>query len=405
MSQAETPKDILYEIIKEKASLIPGILKETDIDCWMIFVRETASNPDPVMNITLGGDVVWASAFIYGFLAGEFKKIAIVGNFDAPAEEKKGIWDVVIPYREGITQILQEQVKKLNPTKIALNFSEDYVVADGLSHGLFLMLNTILPDYSDRFVSSYSIINALRGRKSSLEVKLIRKACEITEQINQSISTKLRLGMSEIEIQNLFYKEMNKYDVLTAWQKESCPAIDAGPDKEFGHVGPLEGSVIKSGHTLHNDFGVRYHGYCSDLQRMWFFGKESNIPNELTHAFESVKQAIRKAAEFIKPGVTGISVDKIARDYVIGRGYEEYAHALGHQVGTEAHDGGILLGPQWERYGTSVEGKVEEGNIFTLELGVKTKNFGMVSLEENILVTREGCQFLIPPQEHFICII
>jgi Xaa-Pro aminopeptidase len=45
---------------------------------------------------------------------------------------------------------------------------------------------------------------------------------------------------------------------------------------------------------------------------------------------------------------------------------------------------------------------VEDGNVFTLELNVKTQNYGTVSLEENIIVTEEGCEYLVPPQEKFI---
>ena len=128
------------------------------------------------------------------------------------------------------------------------------------------------------------------------------------------------------------------------------------------------------------------------------------IPAELIHAFETVRIAILKAADFIKPGVKGYSVDEIAREYVKSRGYEEYAHALGHQVGTKAHDGGVILGPLWERYGDTPKGIVEVGNVFTLELHVKTKTYGVVSLEENIVITSRGCDFLVPPQDKFILI-
>ena len=147
-----------------------------------------------------------------------------------------------------------------------------------------------------------------------------------------------------------------------------------------------------------------YKGYCSDLQRMWYFGREEEVPQELLHAFETVQHAILKASNFIKPGITGTSVDKIARDYVISRGYEEYSHALGHQVGRQAHDGGVLLGPLWERYGDTPKGVVEEGHVYTLELHVKTKNFGTVSLEEMIVITNNGCNFIVPPQNKFICV-
>ncbi len=85
-------------------------------------------------------------------------------------------------------------------------------------------------------------------------------------------------------------------------------------------------------------------------------------------------------------------------------GYEEFPHALGHQVGTKAHDGGTLLGPFWEKYGSLPDGQVNIGNVFAIELGVKTQNYGMVSLEENILVTKEGREFIVPRQNNWILI-
>ena len=162
--------------------------------------------------------------------------------------------------------------------------------------------------------------------------------------------------------------------MLVLWQKNSCPAVDAGPDKEIGHAGPKPDIYTQKGHTLHFDFGVKLQGYCSDIQRMVFFGKEEDIPEELQHAFATIHEAITRAANFIKPGVKGFEVDKIARDHVLERGYEEYGHALGHQVGTRTHDGGTLLGPLWERYRDIPKGQVEEDQIYTLELNVKTKN-------------------------------
>ena len=275
-----------------------------------------------------------------------------------------------------------------------MNFSLDDVVSDGLSHGLFLKISTILDDEKNRFISAKPIINAVRGRKTTTEMRLITEACLLTEKINERLTGILKSGMQELEIQMLFHAEMDKEEVKESWQRVSNPAVDAGPNKEFGHVGP---STLQTqlGHTLHNDFGVILKGYASDIQRMWFFGSKEDISEEIQHAFNTVKTAIQKAAEYIKPGVSGSSVDKIARDYVLSQGYDEYAHALGHQVGRQAHDGGILLGPLWERYGDTPKGLVEENNVFTLELYVATKNFGMVSLEEMIKITNDGCEFII----------
>jgi Xaa-Pro aminopeptidase len=155
---------------------------------------------------------------------------------------------------------------------------------------------------------------------------------------------------------------------------------------------------------LHFDFGVQSGGYSSDIQRMYFFGAESDIPSEVRHAFETVRDAIQLAADFLRPGVRGRDVDAVARRHVIDCGYPPFAHALGHQVGRYAHDGGTLLGPAWERYGDSPNGMVEAGNVFTLELHVPTAAYGQVSLEEDVLVTETGCEFLSHPQRALRCI-
>jgi Xaa-Pro aminopeptidase len=87
-------------------------------------------------------------------------------------------------------------------------------------------------------------------------------------------------------------------------------------------------------------------------------------------------------------------VDAAAREAIVAAGYPEYMHAVGHQVGRFAHDGGTLLGPQWERYGNAPDGVVEAREVYTLELGVELPNAGIVSIEEMVIVTASGCEFL-----------
>ena len=401
MNNYELPKSVSLQILQEKHKQIETIMNKLQIDCWIVYARETEMNNEPILPFVVGNDIVWDSMFVFTLQSNEFKKTAIVGNFDAPAEKNKQIWDEIHGYKESIRPYIVDLVTKLNPSKIALDYSGNDVSADGLSHGLFLKLQDYLTDFKERFVSAETIIQFLRSSKSETELSLIKKACDVTEEINKSVTNNLKEGRSEIAIQNEFHETMDKLGVIESWQKQSCPAVDAGPDKEFGHVGPSQ-IVTKKGHTLHNDFGIKWQRYSSDLQRMWFFGTKEEVPDELRHAFETVKGAIRKASETIKPGMKGFEVDKIARDYVLSRGYEEYAHALGHQVGRATHDGGTLLGPLWERYGDSPKGIVAKNNVFTLELYVTTKNFGMVSLEEMIVVTDTGCQFIVPPLEDFI---
>lgn len=401
MDKSKTPIDTLIQIVKEKHLMVKEILKENNIEAWLVFLRESDANPDPVQSLVIGGEIVWASAFIFFNRDNDYQKIALVGTYDVDAEKAKGIWDQVIGYDEGISSKLYEIISEFNPNKIALNYSLDSVMSDGLSHGLFLKLKDILSEYEDRFISAAPIIQPLRSRKTETELKLIVESAQVTEEINAEITKLFKNNMSEIDIQNIYHAKVDDLGLETSWQKVSCPAVDAGPDKQMGHVGPTE-LKIQNGHTLHNDFGVKRYGYCSDIQRMWYFGKPDQLPDELRHAFDTVRDAITKAFEMVRPGITGFDVDKVARDHVVSEGYEEFMHATGHQVGTKTHDGGALLGPRWERYGTLPDIKLEKNNVFTLELHVITENYGGVSLEEMIVITDNGAEYMVPRQTDFL---
>ena len=390
------------DIYNEKNMQVSQILSELDIDLWMIWVRETSQLRDPALDLLLDGDLVWQSALLY---LQDGSRVAVVGNFDADGLKEKQLFDRIEPYTKSIKETLIDELKAVDPSQIALNYSKNDVAADGLTVGMYRSLKEMLrgTDFERRFVSAEDVIARLRGRKTQTELDRIRNAVQITEKIYSIIREDVRPGQTELEIYDRFHDLMKNSDVTPAWAADHCPAVDAGPNKQFGHSGPTKNKT-KDGHLLHFDFGVKYFGYCSDIQRMFFFGKKKDIPDQIISAFNTVRDAIQTAADKIMPGMKGYEVDTIARDYVVDHGYEEYQHALGHQVGQHAHDGGVLLGPLWERYGDIPKGKVEAGNVFTLELYVTTEDYGQVSLEEDIVITREGSEFLSTPQKELICI-
>lgn len=391
------------ELSKEKIEQAIGILQEKGIDLWLTFVRETELIVDPVLPYILGAGCTWQSAFI---ITSKGRKIAIVGSLDREKISRTGLYSEIIPYLGSIKDPLLKVIEEEKPEKIALNFSKDSPASDGLTHGMFLKLMEYLEgtQWKDRIVSAEDIVSALRGRKTPEEIKRIKEAIRITEKIFKKVSNFIKPGLNEKEIANFMKEEVKKEGVELAWEEETDPAVFTGPQEVGAHSGPTD-KRVERGHVINIDFGVKYRGYVSDLQRVWYVLKEGNeIPEKVKNAFNTIKEAIRLAKDSLKPGVKGWEVDSIAREFIKSKGYEEYPHALGHPVGRSVHDGGTLLAPRWERYGEIPFKEVEEGNVFTLEPRINLPDYGVVSIEEIVVVEKDGSRFLSTPQEEIFLI-
>jgi len=386
-------------MIREKIAQSIEILKEENIDCWLTFVRESSTTPDPVLDVIIGTGVTWHSAFI---ITAQGDTHAIVGSLDKANQETHGNYKHITGYLQSIEQDLTATLNKISPKSIAINYSLNSPTCDGLTHGMYLQLNQYLKKtpYAKMLISSEKIINKLRGRKSRTEIDRIKKAIDLTITLFDEVGKFIAAGRTEKEIGDFLVQRTRESGVQLAWDAEHCPAVFSGPDTAGAHAGPTDRKV-QPGHVLNIDFGVKINGYCSDLQRTWYILRpgEKNVPAEVQHGFQTIVDGISRAARALKPGVKGYEIDQIARSYITGQGYGEYPHALGHQVGRVAHDGGGLLAPKWERYGTLPDQPVEKNQVYTLEPRLTIPGYGIATIEEIVVVTGMGCEFLSPRQE------
>ncbi len=386
-------------LLQEKTNQAIEILKEKNIDLWMTFVTETSVMRDPVMDYIFGeGGLTWPSALIFT-RTGE--RIAIVGRYETESVERGGLFPTVLGYDKSIRPLLIETLERIQPRQIAINTSRDSVHADGLTHGQYLNLIALLDgtDFGNRLVSAEAIVAALRGRKTLEEQARIRRAVQITDEIFEEAFRFIRPGMTEIEVASFMQDRVKARGLELAWPADACPAVNFGPNSPVGHSGPTN-IKLERGHLLHFDFGVKYQGYCSDIQRMAYLLREgeTSAPPEVQKGFDTIYNANELCRKAMKPGVTGNSIDVIARKAVTSAGYAEYMHALGHQLGRVAHDGGALLGPLWEKYGNLPNMLLEEGQVFTLEPGLDLPGYGHLSLEEDVVVTKTGTEYIARPQ-------
>ncbi|MHC4990177.1 MAG: M24 family metallopeptidase [Planctomycetota bacterium] len=385
----------------QKLDQAVAILDALGIDAWLTFARETTESGDPVLPIILGHPVTWQSAFI---VTRGGDRVAIVGKYEDEAVRSTGAWPEVVSYVQGIRDPLVETLGRLDPARLAVNYSVDDVKSDGLSHGMYLLLKKHLEGtpWGERLVSADEVIRSLRGRKTAEEVERIEAAIAVTDEIFEAVAQHVQPGTSELDVARFMHGQVDQHGLATSWERDQCPIVTTGPDSMVGHGLPSSTLQIEPGGIFHLDFGVCRHEYCSDIQRAWYVPKlgETAPPPAVQQGFDTVVRAIRAAFDTLAPGVAGWVVDDAARRVIVDAGYPEYQHATGHHVGRAAHDGAGVLGPRWERYGRTPEYIAEPGNVFTLELGVDNLDGrGYLGLEEMVLVTEDGCRWLTRPQE------
>ena len=383
---------------QEKIAQAIRILNELQLDCWLTFVRETDEQPDPALKLIFNQDVTWHAAFL---LTKTGERFAIVARYDDDLVKQSGLYNHVLGYTQDYAPTLLEALKTINPTSIAINFAFDDVAADGLTHGMYLQLRAALKHtpYPQRFISAGPLISRLRSRKTAIELKRMRQAIGETQELFALANGFMRPGVTERATSEMLHAAMEQRGLGAAWSYASCPGVKFGPNTLFGHGIPSE-ITLEPGFVASLDLGVRSQAYCSDLQRIWYTLQpgEKQPPEIVQRAFAAVKSAIEAGKAVLRPGIAGWQVDAAARAYLVNAGYEEYQHALGHSVGRHAHDGGPVLGPRWPCYGEMPYNKIEEGTVYTLELGVMTQR-GYVSQEDEVLVTSDGCEWFSQPQE------
>ena len=393
-----------FEIVREKLDQAVEVLEEKEIDLWLTFVRETSQVGDPCLDLLLGFGLTWQSGLM---ISRSGERIAIVGRFDVDNVKGMGGYTTVVGYDQSIREPLLAHLARLDPRQVALNFSENDPAADGLTHGMFRVLERIVEGtkYASRLVSAEEVIGALRGRKSPTEVSRIKAAVQAAEAIFHHAGQLIQPGLTERELARFFHDAASQEGLGLAWEAGYCPAVTAGPDSPVGHAMPGE-FTIQRGHLLQVDFGVQKDGFVSDLQRTWYLLDEGEMepPADVLSGWETSRKALEAGRAALHPGARGWEVDQAARETLTQAGYPEYMHAFGHHIGRTAHDGATILGPHWERYGTSVDGVIEAGNVFAIELGVQVAGRGYIGCEEDVLVTPQGAEYLSGAQTELWCI-
>lgn len=387
-----------YSIPREKIVQIEKILNEKDIDSMLILSREYSDTNLPFI---VGDDAIHTAA---AFINKNGKHIMITSVSDQKKFEESGIFDQVITYNVSVNEKLADEFNKMNIKKLALNISEEDNLCDGLTQGLYLMLQDSIgaDKLKEIEVSSEEILQEIRSQKSDTEIEYLRESIKITQDIYDEVFSKVTCGMSEIEIAELFIEGLKKRNVVNGiGESYSYPIVclvRAGlAHRNPGHTKSQEGDILIM------DFSVRYMGYVSDIARTAYFLKKGEVkpPADIQHAFDTAYKAISDTINYIGEGKRGYEVDAVGRKTIEDGGFPTVRHSVGHQIGRECHESGTRLAtkrPQSESF-------IRQREVYAIEPTViQDDGLPCMLVEENVVIREHGAELLSRRQEHLYLI-
>ena len=221
-------------------------------------------------------------------------------------------------------------------------------------------------------------INSFRGTKEDWELDLMRKAQNITDKAFAEVITRLKAGMTELELQAELIYCLYKNG---ATGLAISPIVVSGPNTSLPHGVACE-RVIQEGDFVTMDFGASYRGYCSDMTRTVAVGYATE---EMKKVYNTVLEAQLAGIAISKAGVPGKDIDGAARKVITDAGYGAYfGHGYGHSLGLEVHESPSPNGRN--------EAPMEVNNICSAEPGIYLPGKFGVRIEDVVIFKEDGCE-------------
>lgn len=322
--------------------VLPKIMKEEDIDMWIV-VNRGEYNQDPVIMTLTPSPLLTPMGKMWVFYQnpnGEFEKLFVAGRKTGPYGEYYTAFS-----REGSQwDALKELVEERNPKKIAINVSEKSQFADGMTHSDYLQLEaTFGPELMKKVVSSYRVAERWLETRTDEELVVYEGIVHVIHSImDEAFSPKvIHPGVTTaLDVQWWIQQRMLDLGV-PAWfdpnfqiRRKGYPGIWDLPDT----------NIIMPGDVVWCDVGITYLGLHTDHQEVGYILRpdETDVPDSLKAALKDVNTLQDCMAEAMVAGRTGNEI--LAKAEELARQRNVHPIIYTHPIGNYGHGAGPGIG-------------------------------------------------------------
>ena len=288
----------------------------------------------------------------------------------------------VLPINQftGFVQRINDAIADFGIT--TLGFEENYLTVAELMH--------YEKNLKAKLVPFNKQINGFRGVKEEWELDRMRKAQEITDKAFADVLPRIKVGMTELELQaELIYCLYKNGGQGLSFD----PIVVSGPNTSLPH-GVAGERKIQEGDFVTMDFGVLCGGYCSDMTRTVAVGYATE---EMKKVYETVAAAQLAGIAATRAGVIGKDIDAAARKVITDAGYGAYfGHGYGHSLGLEIHEA-----PN-PNPGNSEP--MPLGAVCSAEPGIYLPGKFGVRIEDVTIVKEDGVEIITRSPKHLIIV-
>ena len=287
----------------------------------------------------------------------------------------KELPDISLILSEAPRKLEETLARKIHSLGLSLLFCEGHI----LTYDSFNKLRQTLVPLE--LVSGQSVVEKMRLIKGADELDIMRDAAQIADKTFTAILSELAPGVSEVWVANRIETLLRDFG---AESSSFTTIVASGKNSALPHAKPSD-KKLASGEFVTLDFGALYKGYCSDMTRTVVLGAATPKHQKI---YNLVREAQTRVIDNIKAGLTTKEADSLARDYLSQSGYnDEFGHGTGHGLGLAVHEAPYLSV-------VDNKTKLEAGMVVTVEPGLYLTDWGGVRIEDDILITADGCKVL-----------